>query len=166
VQVRDLTQEYLRSILHYDRATGEFTWRVSRGSVQAGDEAGSHNQDGHLQIKIDGVCYAGSRLAWLYVKGCWPKYELDHHDLNASNNVWSNIRPATHSQNCYNKRARSDNELGVKGVSLRKKDGRYVAQISINKKYTYLGAFDAPEEAQQAYIAAAKKHHGEFMRVE
>jgi hypothetical protein len=47
-----------------------------------------------------------------------------------------------------------------KGV--RRDRGRFRAEISIDRKRTNIGTFDTPEEAADAYRAAAIEHHGEF----
>ena len=46
--------------------------------------------------------------------------ETDHRDCNPLNNQRFNLRPATHSQNLMNRKIRSDNTSGFKGVSWHK----------------------------------------------
>lgn len=46
---------------------------------------------------------------------------------------------------------RSDNTSGFVGVALDKRTGRWFANITIRKKTTYLGTYDTPEEANEAY---------------
>ena len=87
---------------------------------------------------------------------------VDHEDLNQMNNTRSNLRLATSSQNGANSRAYSNNKLGVKGVSATR--GGYAAHITVNKKHLYLGNYKTIEEAKEAYLEAAKKHHKEFAR--
>src|SRR6202020_1670283 len=91
----DLSAKYLRSILSYSKKTGLFTWKVmlSRRGV-IGKIAGFKNA-GRIKIGINNTDYMAHRLAWLYIKGEWPKYEIDHRDENKSNNRWKNLRHAT-----------------------------------------------------------------------
>lgn len=158
----DLTQEYVKSILHYDPITGLWTWLVDDWGRVKGAIAGSTSDNGYIQITINGKKYKAHRLAWLYVTGEWPKTEIDHDDTNTKNNKWENIREATGTENCYNYPVKVTNKLGVKGVH-RVKNGRYKAQIQINKIKIYLGRFDTLEEAQAAHDNAANKHQGEFV---
>jgi len=85
----------------------------------------------------------------------------DHADGDTFNNQRSNLRVATNTQNNVNSRVYKNNKLGVKGVRQTKR-GKFEARIRVNKKLITLGYFDTSEEAHEAYVTAAKKHHGEF----
>ncbi len=156
--------EYLRSALHYDAATGVFTWKVSRGPIKVGDVAGTPSVRGYLVIRVDYKLYTAHRLAWFYMTGKWPEHEVDHKDLDRANNAWDNLRPATHAQNQRNMSAQKNNKLGVKGVGLFL--GKYKAQIRYKGKQIHLGCYATLEEAKAAYEEAANIAAGEFARTE
>lgn len=161
-----VTQDRVRELLHYDPESGFFTWRVTRnGFVQAGRRAGCPQSDGYIQITIDGVAYYAHCLAWLYVYGKFPDFELDHKNVKNDDNRLDNLREATPTQNCRNKRLRRDNKLGVKGVHQRE-NGKYRASIRVNGKLQCLGSFEKLEDAAAAYRDAAKRIFGEFARVD
>jgi len=162
-----LTAARLRELLHYDRATGVFTWRVRASSrAAAGDRAGFSREDGYRLIGIDGRIYLEHRLAWLYVTGEWPVNDVDHRDRDPSNNKWRNLRAATHSQNHFNRAKPANNTSGYKGVVWHKKCQMWQAQIKREGRNHYLGQFRSPEAAHQAYVAASRCLHGEFGRTE
>jgi hypothetical protein len=50
-----------------------------------------------------------------------------------------------------NQRIQKNNTSGYKGVSYHKRDGKYQAQISVNKKSIYLGLYPTAEEGAIAY---------------
>ena len=158
-----LTQAYLKSRLHYDRATGIFTWIVppKEHPGLSGQEAGGKST-GYVLIKIDGVKYKGHRLAWLYETGELPPPRIDHEDTDTLNNAFYNLRPATPAQNCANSRkwAKKDLPKGVRVLP----SGRFQARIRFDKKLLSLGVFDTPEEAHAAYFVEAQRLCGEFAR--
>lgn len=88
--------------------------------------------------------------------------EVDHRDLDNSNNVLSNLRAATSSQNSMNRRTRSDNTTGAKGVYRR--NGEWGAKIIVAGRHHFLGQYKTLEEARDAYNAGSVKYHGEFGR--
>lgn len=85
---------------------------------------------------------------------------VDHADGDGLNNRRSNIRLATQSQNMANSVLVRRNKLGVRGV--RKKKGKFRAEISHDNKTVHLGYYDTAEEASAAYKGAAKLLWGEF----
>jgi HNH endonuclease/AP2 domain-containing protein len=164
-----LTFERLRELLHYDPVTGKFTCLVQRrrrgGWFRVGDEAGYiHPESNRNVIGVDGRLYQAYRLAWLYMTGEWPAGAIDHKDCDSTNDSWNNLRLASPSQNAANSRRRSDNSTGYKGVWYDTRRRNYVSEIKRNYKSFRLGAFDTPEEAHAAYVAAATQLYGEFAR--
>ena len=160
-----LTAEQLRGLLNYDRETGEFTRRVERGGEPVCAVAGYFDKDGYREIRVNGKAYKAHRLAWLYVHGEWPERNLDHIDVDPSNNRISNLRLATQSQNNANRGVQSNNTSGYKGVSWHPSAGKWCAHIQHNGKKKYLGLFTYPEGAYEAYKRAANDLFGEFARV-
>jgi HNH endonuclease/AP2 domain len=159
-----LTADRANEVLDYDRETGICTWKVSLSRrTKVGAVAGSLYKNGYLVVSIDGVRRGLHRVIFLMETGAWPPCEIDHCDLNRSNNRWNNLRPATKSQNRGNCPQHKDNKSGFKGVYLDK--GRYwCATITVRAKKCYLGTFDTAEEAHAAYLAAAAKGFAEFHR--
>lgn len=165
----DLTAEYVRSRVDYDPETGVFTWKRRNGvrdwwnTKYAGKKAGRLKaDDGRVTIKLDGKSYFAHRLAWLIVTGFWPIFEIDHRNLDPADNRFANLREATTSQNCCNRRGRPG---WLKGTSWHTAVNKWQATIGANKKKVRLGFFDTQEEAHAAYAAAATLYHGEFARV-
>lgn len=147
---KTLTAEALRSRLAYDETSGLFT-RVTTTNARhrIGGLAGTLHSKGYWVIGIDGKNYKAHRLAWLYVHGEWPAGEIDHINGDKRDNRIANLRVATRSENTTNRfRARSDNRLGVLGVT--QIGNRYIARF----KDRYLGIFKTIDEAHSAYMAA------------
>ncbi|MBZ9888112.1 HNH endonuclease [Mesorhizobium sp. BR1-1-3] len=159
------TQQRLKELFLYDPLTGVFTRRVrTANSVYVGDVAGTTTGDGYTQIKVDGVDYLAHRLAVLYMTGDWPDEDVDHEDLDKSNNVWLNLRPANQSLNNANKPLQSNNKTGFKGVSLHNGGPKYRADVKIEGKKKYLGCFDTADEAHVVYMLAANDLYGSYAR--
>jgi len=78
----------------------------------------------------------------------------------------SNLRIATQQQNCFNRRRRTDNTSGYKGVSYHKGHRKYRAYIAVSGKTKSLGERDTAEAAyRELYVPAALELHGEFARL-
>ena len=157
-----ITLTQLRAILHYDPETGIFTWRVKTcRKVVAGAVAGYMKPEGYTVIRINKISYRASRLAWFYVTGEQPLYDIDHIDGNPRNNIFTNLRDVTTAGNIQNqKRAHSRNKTGgFLGVSKLKSSKRWRARICTNGVQTVIGWFDTPEEAHQAYLNAKRLNH-------
>lgn len=124
-----LTERRLREALRYNHDTGVFTWRINAGyRNMIGKRAGEITARGYVRIMIDGQRYQGSWLAWLYIKGRWPKAgcELDHKDRQRSNNAFTNLRECTSAQNRMNS---SYTRATLHRVEVTWIDGKYVARF-------------------------------------
>ena len=159
-----LTADSLRLILSYNEETGLFHWRAARPGVLVGSIAGSIEPDGYRRIRILYRKYHAGPLAWLYVTGEWPSQQVDHKNLDRSDDRFSNLRLATQSQNNANRRVAKSKSYSVKGIY--RKKGRWEASIQKDGHYQYLGRFATAEEAQRAYGAAAQEMFGDFARAE
>lgn len=147
-------------ILDYDPETGIFTNLVSRGAAKAGERAGSPTGHGYRRIIIAGYKYYEHHLAWYFVYDEWPD-ELDHVNGDRSDNRIANLRPCTRTQNCFNSQ-RPPGESGLKGAYLDHRNLQWYSKIQLGRKVVYLGSFNTPEEAHEAFMAAVEQCHGEF----
>lgn len=171
--MRNITQSQLKRLFRYEPETGYFyrLFDSYNGKGRLRSKAGSiagHKCKGYFRIHFkiaDKKCYYSAHiLAWFYMTGKWPKNEIDHIDLNKSNNAWKNLRLATHQQNACNMRRRINNTSGFKGVSSRIGGDKWYAHIRRNGKTFYIGTFDSKIAAAVAYDNEAKKLHGQFAR--
>jgi len=162
-----LTADLLRTLLHYDPLTGVFTWharvddRIGWNRQFAGKVAGT-NQDGYIVIKLLYNKFSAHRLAWLYMTGSWPEGEIDHKDLDKTNNAIDNLRLATRFQNARNMPVLPQNTSGYPGVAFYKDRGKWGAYIKAGGKRKSLGFFDRKEDAIAARVRATEELHGEF----
>ncbi len=88
--------------------------------------------------------------------------EVDHINHDTLDNRRCNLRIVTHATNALNRRIRSDNTSGFKGVSFNKQRQLWQAYINLNRKRFYLGFFSTAAEAGDAYRIAAIRFHGSF----
>jgi len=157
-----LSQQELKTQLHYNPKTGIFTRLISTNNgVKTGDNAGTIRK-GYILIMVLGHRYRGHNLAWLYQTGELVKYKIDHEDGDGTNNKWDNLRKATKEQNMQNRKRPKSNTTGIKGVTYHKRSKLWIARCTTNGTRKHLGGFSTPQKAQQAYIEAATKSHGEF----
>lgn len=152
-----LTQEELKSILHYDPISGEFHLTETNRLIGV-------NRKGRLSITINGLQYQASHIAWFYMTGLWPAVFIDHKDGEPSNNKFDNLRSATNAENARNRKKHKNNGSGFTGVYWSKFRNRWMARIRFEGKLKHIGCYDTPEEAAEAYEVTAKKLFGAFYR--
>ena len=159
-----LTQEILKQHLSYDPGTGLFRWIKNRGQLRKmGNIAGCYVH-GYIGIRVlNGRRHGAHRLAWLYVYGEWPAFDIDHINGIKHDNRICNLREATRQQNTYNRKAPINNTSGYKGVSWHKSTGKWRATIKYKGKYRHLGTYNSPQEAHARYVAFAEAIAGDFL---
>lgn len=130
---KELTIDYLKSLLHYDFESGEFTWIQSRCGVTVGNRAGTVHKSGYRYIEIDGKSYAEHRLAWFYCFEEWPQDQIDHIDRIRTNNKLDNLREVNNRQNALNKSVTSKY-----GHNIYKNKNKFIVVYTINGiRYRY-----------------------------
>jgi len=92
-------------------------------------------------------------------------FDTDHIDGNRINNIKSNLRSATRSQNMQNANKIKTNTSGYKGVGWHKSTKKWQAQIQVSGKQMHLGYFNSASEAAKAYDRKAVEFFGEFARI-
>lgn len=176
-------QSYLQECFRYDPDTGHLFWR-KRPSEHFKTQRAYNNWNkrfpgkraDHVRIskpkrgKTYAFCVTGlnldlfitARVIFKMLNGYDP-IEIDHENLNATNNKIKNLREGGRSNNAYNRVVRADSQSRLKGVC-QKSTNSFEATITHNKKRIYLGRFNTAQEAHKAYCAAAEKYHGAFVR--
>lgn len=148
-----ITALELRERLQYDPNTGRWIWLKTPRRGFEGKPAGSIDAKGYWCIKIDGKSYKASRLAFLYMTGEWPPEEMDHINRTTWDDCWTNLRPATRTENNQNRV--KIGESGYQGVYRHNQNNRWVAQ----HENIYLGSYETIDEAvaaRDAFIAERK----------
>lgn len=159
-----ITQARLKEVLNYDPETGLFSW-VERARGRQFDKPPGCYKFRYVHIRIDNVQYYAHMLAWLYVTGEYPEFELDHKDTNKKNNKFDNLRPATKSENGWNKNLMSNNTSGIKGVNWDKQLSKWKVGSQYKNKRYHLGYFDDIEEATEVYRKFCEEKHAEFLNL-
>lgn len=158
-----LTHARLKELFDYNPETGTFTRLIARpcGMSDAGQVVGSKTKKGYLRVWIDGYSYALHILAWFYIYGTWPDDQIDHENLDKTNNRFKNLREADNAHNKANSPLRKDNTSGFKNIRLHRPNGRWQA-IGAGRKS--LGYYPTAEEAGRVAALEGQKNYGDFFR--
>lgn len=89
---------------------------------------------------------------------------VDHKDGDGLNNRRNNFRICTRQENNRNIRKLSGASQ-YKGISYHKGRKKWYARITVDGKDVHVGSYESETEAARAYDNAAKKHFGEFARL-
>ena len=159
-----ISAERVSQLLHYDEETGLLTWKVAQSRrVKVGHVAGCVKKrspasgPSYRYVKIDGRTYAAHRIAWLFITGTMPSWEIDHIDGDGTNNRKNNLRDVRHVENCRNQKFRSTNKTGVMGVEWDAERHMWRATIKVNGRRRHIGRYDRFEDAVNARKAAVKQ---------
>lgn len=88
--------------------------------------------------------------------------DVDHKNHITYDNRKENLRIIEHYKNITHSKEYSNNTSGRKGVYFDKTRNKWMANITFNKKTTYLGRFDTFEDAVKAREQAEYLIHGDF----
>lgn len=170
----DVTQDYLKNIFDYNKATGLLTWkerpvghfknsqahktwnkRFSR--KMAGVKAIGKSGKTYSFVVVDGRRYSTHRLIYFMMTGVWP-IEIDHVNGCGTDNRWENITNSTRVDNAKNLRKPSTNTSGCVGVHWVKCRNKWMAYIDYNGERINLGRFKNKLDAIQARKEAEIKY--------
>ena len=154
-----ITQEECLEYFNYDPLTGIVTWAKDNGRIKAGSIAGSKHNRGYLTVRFKYKSYLLHRLIWFRETGEWPE-NIDHKDLNRTNNRWKNLRPATVTQNNHNVPKKKNAKCPFIGVYPHGRKWR--AFIRENGKRKYIGSFETAQEAADMYDKEVIRIRGKF----
>lgn len=144
----------------FEYSDGKLLRKITRYGKSKGQEAGAFDKQGYRYVRVNDKCYRTHRIIFWMHHGHMPQ-QLDHINLDKSDNRIENLRECTTKQNAANRKPRS--KTGFKGVSLSNKGyQRYRAQIKPDGKNIFLGCFPTKEDAAYAYDKAAIQYFGEF----
>ena len=150
----------IKAYLSYDPDTGVFTRLTNNNRWKAGHTTGALDKAGYVIILYKGKRYKAHRLAWYYVYGSIPMYNIDHINEDKSDNRIDNLRLDNKNNNAQNVSSPSKNsKSGVRGVHWCTRDKKWIAQIHINGKQVCVARADNIQEAYDAYLTVKRKHH-------
>lgn len=128
----------------YDRVR-KMSWRLDR--------------DGYAR-SVEGIRAYGKSVVIFLHHLILPK-RSDHANADPLDNRRANLRYASSSQNQANRR-KVRSVTGIKGVTWNRQCRKYQAGIKKDGRFHYLGLFDDPVAAGEAYEAKARDLFGEF----
>ena len=156
------TKEELLDYLEY--RDGGLYWKVSPNPrAKVGGIAGTINAAGYRDIRLHKKQIYAHRAVFLIHHGYVPE-RLDHINGDKADNRIENLRPASASENGYNRKRRSDTAAKAKNITWCKKDRRWLVRVNANGSAVYVGSFSALDEAKSAATAARIQYHGAFAR--
>jgi hypothetical protein len=93
-----------------------------------------------------------------------PKIKVDHRNHRTLDcRRRTNLRICTNAQNSANRKGPDTRSTsGIRGVCWNRHRKKWVAQIGVDGKIIYLGAFADKAAAATAYAAANRQHFGSF----
>lgn len=142
--------------------------QITNGLVQISDEDRSVLAHRWVVVRPDGKKrYATTnikgRTVYMHrlIMGAKKGQEVDHIDGDGLNNSRENLRIASRSQNCANRKSYKP-KSGFRGVYAQPYGQTWQVKISVNGRMIRGGNFSNPEDAALRYDELAREHFGEF----
>lgn len=141
----------LTDLYTYNPVSGVFRYKINRARMKVGSVAGASNGR-YWQINHEVKKVLAHRAAWYFHCGQWPDGQIDHIDGDKLNNSIDNLQILSGRDN-VNKAVQKIKKSGLPlGVTVQY--GRFRATAFVDGNYVYLGYYDTPEQAHQAYLEA------------
>lgn len=152
----ELTHQKLKEILNYNPETGIFNWKIKPSkNIAKGKITGTRTSNNYGYIRINRKMYSAHRLAWFYMTGHFPTYQIDHINHIRNDNRFQNLREVLHCENSRNIKMPCTNTSGTVGVHWSKDRNKWVASIKIQQKLIHLGIY------KDKSLAIKARHHAE-----
>ena len=149
-----MNQKHLKSLFDYDE-DGYLIRKIS------GKRLGCLNGK-YLRGRIEKKNYYVHRLVYLYHKGSMPRC-IDHINGKHLDNRIENLRPATHSENQWNRPKNTNNSSGHKNIG-KTKSGRWIVSMERYGKRYRGGSYEHIEDAVKAAQVLRERLHGEYSK--
>lgn len=142
--------DYLKGTIDRQMRTGEL--RKNIGCLSSSDRL--HIKFNHRTIQVHRLIY------WGFHGPIPPWLEVDHINGDHHDNRIENLRLITKSGNLQNQRqGQKGSTSGLLGVSWKKRNGKWAAEIQLNGKKKHIGLFDCKFEAHAAYLKVKRELH-------
>ena len=143
---KELTYEEAINAFSYDIATGNLLRNYPSRQSDRGSVCGTLMANGYLSLWYKNRTYLVHRIIWLMHNKQWPKNQIDHINRIRNDNRIENLRDVTQSRNNNNNQA--------KGYSYNSSTGGYMARITVDGQFIYLGVYATKNMAHDAYMKA------------
>lgn len=143
---------------HFDSGIGYAVWHRKCAGRYADNIQICKSRGGYLrrEFRLKGRRFLCHKVAWYFMTGEYPLFDIDHINGDSTDNRWENLRDGT-VVNMHNVKKNANNTSGFNGVSFDTFKGKYVAYYNCpkEKKQKRLGVFESAEEA--AEVSRAKR---------
>ena len=137
----------------------QWKWSYSE-CARSGPDIGCAQRTVHLTGKSTTILM--HRLILNRKLGRRSARQVNHRNGNKLDNRRRNLREATASQNCHNRKKRPNCTSRYIGVSFWSSNGKWAAEIFAFSRRVFIGFFPNEERAARAYNDAAVKYYGEY----
>jgi hypothetical protein len=103
-----------------------------------------------------------THVADKWMTGVIPSQDIDHEDRHRANNVWTNLREGSRSQNLTNQGLKHNNRSGFKGVTSR--GNSHSVRFRVNRKVIHIGSFSTAKQAAEVYDWEVVKYQGVYAK--
>lgn len=137
-------------------------------NIKTGDILKHQTNKGYKYVGLhkNSLCkkkYVHRLVAFAYLDKIIGKNLVDHIDCNPLNNCITNLRFCNHIENMRNVKIPTTNTSSVKGVYYNKNRNKWIAQIKVNGKVSYLGCYETLELAKIARQNKSRELFGDFL---